>query len=125
MGKASFVTIADPSGRSSCSCNWIVARGRLRRVQGWTSRHHWRTGHTVPHRTGELSVKVGTLRLLTKSLRPLPDKWHGLADVDTRYRQRYVTSSSMTIALVFQAQRASPSAARRARHARLHGMETR
>src|SRR5690606_36251898 len=41
-------------------------------------------------RTGELSVKADTLRLLTKSLRPLPDKWHGLADVEQRYRQRYV-----------------------------------
>ena len=41
-------------------------------------------------RTGELSVKVERLRLLVKSLRPLPDKWHGLADVEQRYRQRYV-----------------------------------
>src|SRR5690606_5303991 len=41
-------------------------------------------------RTGELSVKVDSLRLLTKSLRPLPDKWHGLVDVEQRYRQRYV-----------------------------------
>src|SRR3546814_14163524 len=41
-------------------------------------------------KTGELSVKVEMLRLLVKSLRPLPDKWHGLADVEQRYRQRYV-----------------------------------
>ena len=41
-------------------------------------------------RTGELSVKADMLRLLTKSLRPLPDKWHGLSDVEQRYRQRYV-----------------------------------
>src|SRR5690606_32814448 len=41
-------------------------------------------------RTGELSVRVDSLRLLVKSLRPLPDKWHGLADVEQRYRQRYV-----------------------------------
>jgi lysyl-tRNA synthetase class 2 len=41
-------------------------------------------------KTGELSVRVDALRLLTKSLRPLPDKWHGLADVEQRYRQRYV-----------------------------------
>ncbi len=41
-------------------------------------------------KTGELSVKVDSLRLLTKSLRPLPDKWHGLTDTETRYRQRYV-----------------------------------
>ncbi len=41
-------------------------------------------------KTGELSVKVEKLRLLVKSLRPLPDKWHGLSDQETRYRQRYV-----------------------------------
>src|SRR5262249_19147233 len=41
-------------------------------------------------KTGELSVRVEALRLLVKSLRPLPDKWHGLADTETRYRQRYV-----------------------------------
>src|SRR5262249_20736724 len=41
-------------------------------------------------KTGELSVRVDNLRLLVKSLRPLPDKWHGLADTETRYRQRYV-----------------------------------
>jgi lysyl-tRNA synthetase class 2 len=41
-------------------------------------------------KTGELSIKVDALRLLTKSLRPLPDKWHGLSDVEQRYRQRYV-----------------------------------
>jgi hypothetical protein len=47
-------------------------------------------GTLMRTRTGELSVKVQRLRLLTKSLRPLPDKWHGLADVEQRYRQRYV-----------------------------------
>ncbi len=41
-------------------------------------------------KTGELTVRVTRLRTLVKSLRPLPDKWHGIADVDTRYRQRYV-----------------------------------
>ena len=41
-------------------------------------------------RKGELSVKVTAFQLLAKALRPLPDKWHGLSDVDTRFRQRYV-----------------------------------
>ncbi len=41
-------------------------------------------------RTGELSVLAEEIRLLSKSLRPLPEKWHGLTDVETRYRQRYV-----------------------------------
>jgi lysyl-tRNA synthetase class 2 len=41
-------------------------------------------------KTGELSVRCEHLRLLTKALRPLPEKWHGLSDMETRYRQRYV-----------------------------------
>ncbi len=47
-------------------------------------------GRVMVTRKGELSVKVEHFELLAKSLRPLPDKWHGLADVDTRFRQRYV-----------------------------------
>jgi lysyl-tRNA synthetase class 2 len=47
-------------------------------------------GQVMRTKTGELSIKVEKLRLLTKSLRPLPDKWHGMADVEMRYRQRYV-----------------------------------
>lgn len=48
------------------------------------------TGHLFRTRTGELSVGVQAFRLLTKSLWPLPEKWHGLVDVETRYRQRYL-----------------------------------
>ena len=47
-------------------------------------------GSVMTTRKGELSVKVRSFTLLSKALRPLPDKWHGLADVDTRFRQRYV-----------------------------------
>ena len=47
-------------------------------------------GTVMTTRKGELSVKVTAFELLAKALRPLPDKWHGLADVDTRFRQRYV-----------------------------------
>jgi lysyl-tRNA synthetase class 2 len=47
-------------------------------------------GRPFRTRTGELSLLVKELRLLTKSLRPLPEKWHGLQDVETRYRQRYL-----------------------------------
>jgi lysyl-tRNA synthetase class 2 len=47
-------------------------------------------GEVMTTRRGELSVKVRSFRLLSKSLRPLPDKWHGLSDVDTRFRRRYV-----------------------------------
>src|SRR4029077_10537753 len=47
-------------------------------------------GTVMTTRRGELSVKVRSFELLSKALRPLPDKWHGLSDVDTRFRQRYV-----------------------------------
>ena len=47
-------------------------------------------GIVMTTRRGELSVKVRSFELLSKALRPLPDKWHGLSDVDTRFRQRYV-----------------------------------
>ena len=41
-------------------------------------------------KTGELSIEPSNVRLLTKAMRPLPEKWHGLTDVDLRYRRRYV-----------------------------------
>ena len=47
------------------------------------------SGLVMTTRKGELSVKVDTAQLLAKAVRPMPDKWHGLTDVDTRYRQRY------------------------------------
>jgi len=47
-------------------------------------------GRLFRTRTNELTVEVGTFVLMTKSIRPLPEKWHGLKDVETRYRQRYV-----------------------------------
>jgi lysyl-tRNA synthetase, class II len=52
----------------------------------WIGAH----GAVMTTRAGELSVKVDRLTLLAKSIRPLPDKWHGLSDPDTRFRQRYV-----------------------------------
>ncbi len=48
------------------------------------------TGRVFKTRTGELTIEAETLRLLTKCLRPLPEKWHGLTDVEIRYRQRYL-----------------------------------
>ncbi|MBI2081143.1 MAG: lysine--tRNA ligase, partial [candidate division NC10 bacterium] len=47
-------------------------------------------GHLFRTRTGEMSVRVKTFTLLTKAVRPLPEKWHGLTDVETRYRRRYL-----------------------------------
>ena len=47
-------------------------------------------GELFKTRTGELTVRIRELFFLTKALRPLPEKWHGLQDVETRYRQRYL-----------------------------------
>ncbi len=91
QGKVSFVQIQDMSGRIQL---FIQANALGETYDAFKS---WDTGDIIGAqgplmrtKTGELSVKVQNLRLLTKSLRPLPDKWHGLADVEQRYRQRYV-----------------------------------
>jgi lysyl-tRNA synthetase class 2 len=91
MGKASFATISDPTGRIQLFLQATALPDAYEAFKGWdVGDTVGASGTLFRTRTGELSVKVTTLRLLVKSLRPLPDKWHGLADVDTRYRQRYV-----------------------------------
>ncbi|MEL7297633.1 MAG: amino acid--tRNA ligase-related protein, partial [Pseudomonadota bacterium] len=93
MGKASFAKIADRSGQIQL----YVQRDAL--ADGFYNSEFktWDVGDIVgatgtlfKTRTGELTVEIDDIRLLTKSLRPLPDKWHGLSDQETRYRQRYV-----------------------------------
>jgi lysyl-tRNA synthetase class 2 len=91
MGKASFAKIADRSGQLQ-----LFLQGETL-GEVYDSFKSWDVGDIIGAegvlfrtKTGELSVRVDTLRMLTKSLRPLPDKWHGLADTETRYRQRYV-----------------------------------
>ncbi|MFO8153865.1 lysine--tRNA ligase [Thioalkalivibrio sp.] len=91
MGKASFATVRDMSG----DIQLFVQRDSL--PDGvYGAFKQWDLGDVLgargtlfKTRTGELSVKVTELRLLTKSLRPLPEKFHGLSDLETRYRQRY------------------------------------
>jgi lysyl-tRNA synthetase class 2 len=91
MGKASFATISDPTGRIQLFLQSASLADAYEAFKGWdVGDVLGASGTLFRTRTGELSVKVTSLRLLVKSLRPLPDKWHGLADVDTRYRQRYV-----------------------------------
>jgi lysyl-tRNA synthetase class 2 len=92
MGKASFATIQDKSGRIQL----FIARDNIGE-ELYDAFKKWDLGDIVAAqgtlfrtKTGELSVKVAELRLLTKSLRPLPEKFHGLADQETKYRQRYV-----------------------------------
>ncbi len=92
MGKASFATIQDKTGRVQL----FISKDNIGE-ELYDSFKHWDLGDIVAAvgvvfktKTGELSVKVSELRLLTKSLRPLPEKFHGLSDQETKYRQRYV-----------------------------------
>ena len=92
MGKASFFHIQDRRGRLQI----YIQQNRI----GEEAYALFRTldvgdivgvhGHLFRTHTKELTLEAEALRLLTKCLRPLPEKWHGLADVEARYRQRYV-----------------------------------
>jgi lysyl-tRNA synthetase class 2 len=91
MGKAAFAQVQDVSGRIQLFLQSNVLGDAYDAFKGWDVGDIIAAeGGLTRTRTGELSVKVDVLRLLTKSLRPLPDKWHGLSDVEQRYRQRYV-----------------------------------
>ena len=91
MGKASFVQLQDMSGRIQLYLTANELGDAYEAFKGWdVGDIVGAEGVLMRTKTGELSVKVDAMRLLTKSLRPLPDKWHGLSDVEQRYRQRYV-----------------------------------
>jgi len=92
MGKASFATLQDSSGRLQI----YVTRDDV--SEGiYADFKHWDLGDIVAcegklfkTRTGELSIHASSIRLLTKSLRPMPDKFHGIHDQEIKYRQRYI-----------------------------------
>jgi lysyl-tRNA synthetase class 2 len=91
MGKASFAKIADRSGQLQLFLQQEALGPVYEAFKGYdVGDVLGAEGQLFRTRTGELSVRVEVLRLLTKSLRPLPDKWHGVADTELRYRQRYV-----------------------------------
>ena len=92
MGKAGFVTLQDVSGRIQL----YIREDRVGQ-QTYAAFSHWDIGDIIgAHGTimktgkGELTVNSSHIRLLTKSLRPLPEKHKGLKDKETRYRQRYL-----------------------------------
>ncbi len=92
MGKASFATLQDATGRLQI----YVTRDSVGE-DTYAAFKHWDLGdilacegHLFKTRTGELSVHATSVRLLTKSLRPMPDKFHGIHDQEVKYRQRYV-----------------------------------
>ncbi|OZI14236.1 lysine--tRNA ligase [Sodalis-like symbiont of Philaenus spumarius] len=93
MGKASFATLQDVGGKIQL----YVTRDDLPEGKYNAQFKKWDLGDILgvrgklfKTRTGELSVHCSEMRLLTKAVRPLPDKFHGLADQETRYRQRYL-----------------------------------
>lgn len=96
MGKASFATIQDTSGRIQL----YVARDNINSDQDqelYSKFKKWDMGDIIGAKgklfktnTGELTIEVKEIILLTKSLRPLPEKFHGLSDQEIKYRQRYV-----------------------------------
>ncbi|TZF91289.1 lysine--tRNA ligase [Cognatilysobacter lacus] len=91
MGKASFVQVQDESGRLQLFLQSNVLGEVYDAFKGWDVGDIVACeGVLTRTKTGELSVRADSLRLLTKSLRPLPDKFHGLADIEQRYRHRYV-----------------------------------
>ncbi len=92
MGKASFATLQDSSGRIQI----YIKRDDVGE-DVYASFKHWDLGDIVAAegkifktKTGELSIHATEVRLLTKSLRPMPDKFHGMHDQEVKYRQRYV-----------------------------------
>ena len=93
MGKATFITLQDVSGKIQL----YVARDNLPEGVYSDDVGHWDLGDIIgvkgtmfKTKTDELTVKATEVQLLTKALRPLPDKFHGLSDQETRYRQRYL-----------------------------------
>jgi lysyl-tRNA synthetase class 2 len=92
MGKASFATLQDSTGRIQI----YITRDDVSEAM-YNDFKHWDLGDIVgaegrlfKTRTGELSLHATQIRLLTKSLRPMPDKFHGVSDQEIKYRQRYV-----------------------------------
>lgn len=93
MGKASFVTIMDTSGKIQL----YISRDNLAEEVYNKQFKKYDIGDIIgvigvlfKTKVGELSIKVNSLKLLTKSLRPLPEKFHGLNDTEMRYRRRYL-----------------------------------
>lgn len=97
MGKASFATIQDGSfGPTGGRIQLYITKDAIGE-EAYAEFKQWDLGDIIGAqgtvfmtKTGEISVKVSQLQLITKSLRPLPDKFHGLTDQEIKYRQRYV-----------------------------------
>ena len=119
--KAAFATLQDSSGTYANGRIQIYATLDDTGAEAMEALHHYDLGDILgvegtlfKTKVGELTVKVTELRLLTKSIRPLPDKFHGLADQETKYRQRYVDLiTSEETRRTFKARTAAMSSIRR------------
>jgi len=92
FGKAAFCHVSDPTGRMQ-----VYIKKEALGDEIFATFKKWDigdivgiTGKLFTTKTGELSIAASEIVMISKSLRPLPEKWHGLTDVETRYRQRYV-----------------------------------
>jgi len=109
FGKAAFLRLRDGTGEIQLFCrkdSLAADFARLHAAGGEieVADHVVVSGGVMVTKTGEISIEAKSLRLLTKAYRPLPEKWHGLQDVEIRYRQRYVDLVANTdVADVFRA----------------------
>ena len=93
QGRLAFADVRDGTGAIQLFVNkGGLGADEFERYNGEVDRGDWVgvEGTVMKTKLGELSVNVSSFSILAKSLRPLPEKWHGLTDTDTRYRQRYV-----------------------------------
>ena len=91
MGKATFLDLRDGSGRIQVHLRQDILDGQYGLVRELDLGDFLgATGPVFRTRRGEVTVEATSLTMLSKSLRPLPEKWHGLRDVEQRYRQRYL-----------------------------------
>jgi lysyl-tRNA synthetase class 2 len=91
FGKASFLRVRDGSGEIQVFAKQDMLGEYFARLEQIDIGDHVEVrGPLMVTKTGELTVEARFLRLVSKALRPLPDKWHGLTDTDARYRRRYV-----------------------------------
>jgi len=96
MGKATFLSLRDRTGDLQIFVKKDKVGDQAYEVLKLTDLGDiaFARGRAMRTKTGELSIEATEYRLLTKALRPLPEKWHGLTDHETRYRQRYVDLSA-------------------------------
>jgi lysyl-tRNA synthetase class 2 len=91
FGKASFLRLRDDSGELQLFAKMDIMGDAFAALEDLDVADHVEVrGRAMVTKTGELSLELSTLRILSKALRPLPDKWHGLTDSELRFRQRYV-----------------------------------